>query len=825
MVKHQFYVISKIGTRYRGLAVVDHGQEFSSHHSFLPCTYTILDGMDRPYAIEMLLNTVELLQNHQNRICLEHEKRWAARFRECDWNTQKSANPFPFTMTCLVMGVTFKPSSRCYEIISGTPEPFNQEFDKCDNNVGISILDVTDLDKIRYCFVNINPDSEPNRSGRIGSHGAPSMIPLNANEFVGAYYHEEDYKEDWKKWIQDLNKLDVIDTQALNSVWPRNTWKIRVGEEVVLLSNADQGLPSLCLYNLTGILNFVTELENPLPINTSPLTLREASKQKLLSEFPKNSVKELTAVMDSGNLLPDLPPALELAILSTPAIITSSAAARHIFSQMLEAKKSIDLGPFDLSPEHIFEVLKLSKKAGVLKTLSLCGNQKIDDIFLVKLIHDFPSLESLYLLDTPQIPLAKKIQIFRDQQGLELFDSDLYALPFALRYHPFNTFSRSFAIDSNISESENSGWDTNEDQVPDGNIQEATALDIEQHQNETGYESDHGAKVTSTNDSSEGFQSFVNRAIGKFDGSLADRMPLICDVGYIKPAVEQMILIHCGRTDRNTVRDGEGGLEPLRLFLNDAGTNVSIIDGTGASTRYFAMPLKEVNRHPLDLMECLVRFMEISFQVRDWTYSRYPSDKMMARILAIGPADNASSPGYKVLPICAGLFNDNVLSSKHRAYQVTRQIIPNEWTLIVIAEEVVGDESYYFEMRSPSMRHIARYAFVSTADNPESSASTDVPPTLIVANAKQFSEICSADRGQGWLDDFSNWWEEETVRRWEEPLKFCGRKEVEAIIRSIKFTPVDENSNIDYKDTSQKEDKNFINCKNYSVIPDFLFEE
>lgn len=223
-----------------------------------------------PDAVELLLNAVHLFQSPQNRIGLEHEKRWATRLREfvinslfahrpfaifnflvsdpfililpdplllqvmtdtlsflppnrSDWYTPKQTNPFPFTMTCLFMGYSFKEED-VYSTSSCYPQTFNMEFDRADNNDGITVLDITDIEKIRYCFVNIHSKSDPRAWGNIKSSGAPSMIPLSTFEYMKAYGHEQEHFErDWKEWIRQLSKLNLIDSRTLNSVWPRNT--------------------------------------------------------------------------------------------------------------------------------------------------------------------------------------------------------------------------------------------------------------------------------------------------------------------------------------------------------------------------------------------------------------------------------------------------------------------------------------------------------------------------------------------------------------------------------------------------------------------------
>lgn len=502
-----------------------------------------------------------------------------------------------------------------------------------------------------------------------------------------------------------------------------------------------------------------------------PLTLRKASMEKFLDEIFNCPIKELPARIERATLLPDFRPALKSAIFSRPKILANSAAARYLFSQILETEERIDLGLFELLPNHITQVLEQPKKSGVLKTLSLCGNQRINDASLVKLINDFPNLRSLYLLDTPQIPLASKIKILRDQEFLELFDTDLYALPFAYRDKHFN--------------------DENSRRY---NYRHSTELGPQE--------------ASSTNDIREESQSFMHD-MSKFNDLLKDGMPPFCDLGYVTPVIEQMIYITCGKTNENNIRDSEGGLDILDLFQNPS----SGVRGP----RYLAMPFKEANRHPSQLVEGLGRFIGFSFGRRHFWFSDLR--KTMTKILAIEPDDDAGQ-GSKVFPLCAGLYSDDMCmgTSKHNGiFQITREIIPNEWTFIMIVEQ----ESYKHKEKGKEetrSRSLARYAFVSAAPSPAGSAPGDILSTLVVASIKQFLESNFSNYSQEWHEDFLRRWKNQVANRWIHPLKFCGREELESVIKSIKFTPATEHSNTAYE-IGPEEDNSFINCMDKNIDP------
>jgi len=89
-IRHQFFVIAKIGSRYRGLAARNH---------------QYLEGGD---ARTLCLPFLEIFQSSENRLALEHELRWAKTISGSDWQTKgEYAAPSPFILTCLSIGSFF----------------------------------------------------------------------------------------------------------------------------------------------------------------------------------------------------------------------------------------------------------------------------------------------------------------------------------------------------------------------------------------------------------------------------------------------------------------------------------------------------------------------------------------------------------------------------------------------------------------------------------------------------------------------------------------------------------------------------------------------
>ena len=144
--RHQIFVLARVGKHYRTLAVIH-------HQDLLDCL-----------ALSTCLRLITIFSDKANRLPLEMELRLAQEFYS-DPNNLKLDNSlswaifgdtparFPFIGTCLVLGAStagLDPDFPRASTVHFQPEDIG--FDKGDNNTGITVLDITDLDNVRYCF-------------------------------------------------------------------------------------------------------------------------------------------------------------------------------------------------------------------------------------------------------------------------------------------------------------------------------------------------------------------------------------------------------------------------------------------------------------------------------------------------------------------------------------------------------------------------------------------------------------------------------------------------------------------------------------------------
>lgn len=104
--------------------------------------------------------------------------------------------------------------------------------------------------------------------------------------------------------------------------------------------------------------------------------------------------------------------------------------------------------------DHI--LLSGPSKLSKLRVLNLSGNKHLTDKLLQKIIVRYPDLSTLYLLNTPQIPLQTKLAIISGSKITDFLDTALLVLPFTGVPNP--------ELDSNSDEEEGSEGDEGDEE-------------------------------------------------------------------------------------------------------------------------------------------------------------------------------------------------------------------------------------------------------------------------------------------------------------------------------------------------------------------------
>ncbi|KAF7899023.1 uncharacterized protein EAF01_008236 [Botrytis porri] len=399
--RHQLFVIAKINGRYRGLAAI--------HHQ---CLW----GAS---ALQVCLNILKILQSPANRIALSHELRHATRLKEEDWArrigfAKVSVADIPFPLFLHVWLSELASEQRIVIMLEST--------------IFLSI----------YHFMEAITTTELRDEEEDGAPPKPpAMTPLTGPQYLWGYYRR-DYQSNQEKFqdlVESFQALPLIDGKALYSAWPNSSWRIMVqggGEsewnrvEQVVAEEKVSGQKKS---------NFV---------NSEISSLKAFSLVKVLNSAIASSPSELPQILERASLLWDFYPAAKAKLYADPADVSNFASARRILRSILRNENKIDLSPFELTTEQISEVLEEAFKDPMdVVSLNLSGNLNITEPFLKGILIKFPRLETLYLLNTPQISLENKIGLLRGST-IQLYDTELLALPFVEKddgmTHEFKTF-------------------------------------------------------------------------------------------------------------------------------------------------------------------------------------------------------------------------------------------------------------------------------------------------------------------------------------------------------------------------------------------------
>ncbi|THV53127.1 hypothetical protein BGAL_0059g00370 [Botrytis galanthina] len=653
-------------------------------------------------ALEACLNILKILQSPANRIALSHELRHATRLKEEDWSRKiefaevsVADIPFPFILACLVVGAGLRAKDSYHARVHNLP--FNLSFDGSDNNDGITVFDITELTQVRYCFVNLDSsDSDEEEGG--APPKPPAMTPLTGPQYLWGYYRKDDQsnQEKSKHLVKSFQALPLIDGRALHSAWP-------VSSRRIMVQNGGEG-------EWTRVEQVVTEEEisgqkKSNFVDSEIPSLRASSLVKVLNSAIASSPSELPRILERASLLADFHPAAKSQLYADPTDVSNSASARRILSSVLRKENTIDLGPFELTTEQILEVLEEASKdsMGVI-SLNFSGNLNITESFLKEILIKFPRLETLYLLNTPQISLKKKIGLLRGT-SIQLYDTELLALPFV--------------------------------KEDDGMM--------------------------------HSFNIFEPRLI-----------PLY---GYIKPVINQMIIMSCYDT-KLVPRDTDGGLNIESMFNKGI-----LLDAFGRD--HVCIPFGEVNLKPSALIAGIAQY--VHYAMRQQRYLDIaimnPPAPDIAKQLAMPHTFEDNENSFAVGTISDYLYrtpNDTwSLSHVGGWWKKYSKIAPGEWTLVLIGEI----DSWDLPREECAKM---RYAFVSAAPPTDTEDSTldSYVPKLIIRDFHWFLDSIISEASD----------QQQILRIWNravEPttpssaLKLSGRQEVESLMRALIY-PVND---------------------------------
>ncbi|KAF1846431.1 uncharacterized protein K460DRAFT_356108 [Cucurbitaria berberidis CBS 394.84] len=206
-LRHQLFIIAKINGRYRSLACV--------HHQWL-YGFTVLKTCRR---------LVKIFQCPQNAHLLKLELARASGFPPKAWEDEVEFDEppeFPFITTCLLTGTSVDLENNY--ISQATAEPWNVAFYAIDNDDGITIFDLTDLNCISHCFVHFRADNYEDDKQQAGIFISKTMVPLFGSEYLSIYYKNSEQTLEMRQVADWMSDIPLIDTTVLEDIWPEGDW-------------------------------------------------------------------------------------------------------------------------------------------------------------------------------------------------------------------------------------------------------------------------------------------------------------------------------------------------------------------------------------------------------------------------------------------------------------------------------------------------------------------------------------------------------------------------------------------------------------------------
>lgn len=315
---------------------------------------------------------VRIFSAEENRKLLDLELSHAASLPASTWeetvNLLDLIQEFPFITTCLMVGAA------AYFNFYITPvfaETWRLGFDEGLNDDGITILDITNPEAVKYCFVHwkiyrcrYQLDSDREAATTLAKL---SMMPLTANEYLKIYGHRD----------SDLLEANtLIRAENLMEIWPEGRWVLRQDQD-----------------GSTDI---------------STASKESTKKPSLVDMAMKTTIEQMLMhkdeMSDEADELPMFPPNVLKYLQANPEVVVDKPFGYDLLQQVLTGSAVLDLHYFpDLSSEQVLQIV--NQAASDIAILDISGNRNISASHLSQIPKD-RCIEELYIWGNPLCPLS-----------------------------------------------------------------------------------------------------------------------------------------------------------------------------------------------------------------------------------------------------------------------------------------------------------------------------------------------------------------------------------------------------------------------------------
>ena len=414
-IRHQFWVIAKVGSRYRTLAVT-HCQNAT--------------GTDATSACWRLLN---IFGSSTNKTLIHHDLEYASTKTEDWWKSIAERNhdklaiekriPFPFIHTCLALGTSYdshldKPFPFFFPVSAYEPgiSPMNLLW---NNQSGFTIVDITDQNHLCYCFMfpprppPIYTEDEPMEDKSMDNEPIkpPRCRLLTVEEYLSSGHVEEN------DLYVDLSQWSLITSDTLRELWPEVKWPDQEGG---ILSDEQTGH---CGKNAT-----VQSLRD--------LTFRAVFKEALDNIGMEEALKLPEHFIDFPHHLRQL-------LYESPESVKRPCGIA-LLGRAVKKDRALDFSPFPwLEEGEILQVVKGNTNLQEVKSIDLSCNSNVSVATVENLIDLCPNITTLIVVQTSNLPFVALSKALTGKKEIELFHSELFRAAFDIprdrRISPFDS--------------------------------------------------------------------------------------------------------------------------------------------------------------------------------------------------------------------------------------------------------------------------------------------------------------------------------------------------------------------------------------------------
>ena len=397
--RHQILIVSKVRDRYRLLA----GANYQWPDGVVP-RYRYGRG-----PIQICLRLLSIFGCKANRIPLKHELRAASELLDSEWGKRSEFKGFPFITTCMVAGCSFHRESPNWVSLSPWKFPFASY--EPDFDVDMTVIDVSNLERLKYCFPHPNGLAE-----------SLAWVSLSAERYYAWYLHS--------------SHIGLPDGQHLvPSNWEGSESQIQDQESVKCLSR-------YTLFREAALRNLLSEKPtNWNQVHESQENLRmhvKSLREIALDSFFGFAMDGLDFSLDDLSKVrhvPCLEAELRKRLRQRAQIncVPSSPNTIMLFGVAFSGISHLSLSVFSgMTAECLLEAAFGILRDNHIRSVDLSNLTQLSETDIAKILDAAVSLKQIYLMNMPQVSVhfAISCQACLSFKFKNVYHSDLLRLPF-----------------------------------------------------------------------------------------------------------------------------------------------------------------------------------------------------------------------------------------------------------------------------------------------------------------------------------------------------------------------------------------------------------